>query len=54
MQTLRDIAKQAKQDKKRRFTNLNKMINHEFLLECFKLLNKNAATGIDGISAREY
>lgn len=54
MQTLGDIAKQAKQDKKRRFTNLSKMINHEFLLECFKLLNKNAATGIDGVSAREY
>jgi hypothetical protein len=54
MQTLGDIAKQARQDKKRRFTNLSKRINHEFLLECFKLLNKNAATGIDGISAREY
>lgn len=55
MQTsLRGIAEQAKKDKRRRFTNLTKMLTYEFLVENFRLLNKKAATGIDGITHREY
>jgi RNA-directed DNA polymerase len=55
MQTsLWGIAEQAKKDKRRRFTNLSKMLTYEFLIENFSLLNKKAATGIDGITHREY
>ncbi len=52
--SLREIAEQARQDSRRRFTNLNKLLNREFLVESFRLLNKRAARGVDGISARAY
>ena len=55
MQTsLGEIAKQAREDGRRRFTNLVKMLTAGYLIECFRLLNKKSATGIDGISATEY
>jgi RNA-directed DNA polymerase len=55
MQTsLRVIAEQAKQDKRRRFTNLSKLLTKEYLKENFKLLNKKAATGIDRVTYQEY
>jgi RNA-directed DNA polymerase len=50
----RGIAEQAKKDKGRRFTNLAKQLTYEFLMENFRLLNKKAATGIDGVTHREY
>ena len=55
MQTsLRVIANQAKEDKGRRFTNLSKILTKENLKENFKILNKKAAAGIDGVSYQEY
>jgi RNA-directed DNA polymerase len=55
MQTsLRGIAEQARIDKRRRFTNLSKLLTYEYLAENFTLLNKKAATGIDGVTHREY
>ena len=55
MQTsLRGIAEQAKKDKRRRFTNLTQILTYQYLIENFSLLNKKAATGIDGITHREY
>jgi group II intron reverse transcriptase/maturase len=52
--SLREVAEQAKRDKGRRFTNLNTMLNEEFLIESFKLLKKKAAAGVDGKSVKEY
>jgi RNA-directed DNA polymerase len=55
MQTsLRGIAEQARKDKRRRFTNLTKLLTYQYLVENFNILNKKAATGIDGITHREY
>lgn len=52
--SLRGIANQAKADKRRRFTNLSHLLTYEYLVENFILLNKKAATGIDGVTHREY
>lgn len=55
MQTsLRGIAEQARKDKRRRFTNLAKLLTYQYLAENFSILNKKAATGIDGVTHREY
>ena len=55
MQTsLGEIAKQAKLNKDKRFTNLHHIIDAEFLTGSFKRLNKKAAAGIDGVTAKEY
>lgn len=55
MQTsLREIAIQAKQNKEYRFINLHHIIDAEFLVDSFKRLNKKSATGVDGVSTREY
>jgi len=52
--SLRGIAKKAKDSKCYRFLNLYTMLNKEFLLDCWRYLNKNAASGIDKVSACEY
>ena len=55
MQTsLKEIAEQARRDRKRRFTNLGKLLNAGFLKESFSYLNKKSATGVDGITVKEY
>jgi len=52
--SLQGIAKKAAQLGKRRFGNLYEMLNEEFLLECWRDINKDAAYGVDEMSAREY
>lgn len=52
--SLQGIAKKASQLGKRRFGNLYEMLNGEFLLECWRDINKDAAYGVDEVSAREY
>lgn len=55
MQTsLERIAEKAKRLKKYRFRDLYRMLNEEYLHECWKKLNKNAAVGIDEVSHQEY
>lgn len=55
MQTnLLGIANKAKNDKRHRFRNLYGMLNAEFLIGCWKDINKNAAMGVDRVSAAEY
>ena len=48
------IAEQAVQDPKRKFTTLAHLIDEEFLKEAFKRIRKNAAAGVDGVTARDY
>jgi len=55
MQTsLRGIAKKAQEQKKHRFGSLYEMLNEENLLECWRYIRKDAACGVDRVSAREY
>lgn len=52
--SLRGISNRAKQSKDHRFQNLNRCLNAEFLGECWQDLNKDAASGVDGITAAQY
>jgi RNA-directed DNA polymerase len=52
--SLQGIAKKAGQLGKHRFGNLYEMLNEEFLIECWRDINKDAAYGVDEVSAREY
>lgn len=55
MQTsLRGIAKKAREQKKHRFGNLYEMLNEENLLDCWRYIRKDAAYGVDRVSAQEY
>jgi len=48
------IAKKAQERKDTRFFNLYRLIDEDFLLDCWRRIRKNAACGVDGISARQY
>lgn len=55
MQTsLQGIAQKAKKQKKHRFQDLYRMLNEEFLLDCWRFLRKDASYGVDKVSAEEY
>ena len=55
MQTsLRGIANKAAQNKAYRFRNLISLLTIEFLLHCWRSVNKRAAAGVDRIDAHEY
>ena len=45
------IAKKAQEKKDLRFFNLYRLIDENFLLECWRDIRKNAAYGVDRISA---
>ena len=52
--SLRAIATKARERKDLRFFNLYRLIDENFLLESWRDIRKNAAYGVDGISARQY
>ena len=55
MQTsLPGIANKAKNRKEHRFGNLYGMLNEEFLLDCWQFIRKDAASGVDRVSAEDY
>jgi RNA-directed DNA polymerase len=55
MQTsLQGIAEKAKREKKYRFRNLYGMLNEEYLIRCWGDIRKEAAYGVDRVSAQEY
>jgi RNA-directed DNA polymerase len=55
MQTsLQGIAQKAKTNKRHRFRNLYGMLNEEYLLKCWQGIRKEAAYGVDRVSAEEY
>ncbi len=55
MQTsLLGIAKKAKSNKRYRFRNLYRELNEELLGDSWRLLRKDAALGVDQVSAAEY
>jgi RNA-directed DNA polymerase len=55
MQTsLQGIAEKAKRQRRYRFQNLSAMLNEEYLHKCWKEIRKEAAYGVDRISAEQY
>src|SRR6185503_14920554 len=52
--SLLEIANKAKSDKRYRFRNLYRELNEELLLDSWRLLRKDAALGVDRVSAAEY
>ena len=55
MQTsLQGIAEKAKREKKYRFRNLYGMLNEDYLIRCWGDIRKEAAYGVDRVSAEEY
>ena len=55
MQTsLQGIAKKAAEQKEYRFRNLSTMLNQELLVDSWRLIRKDAAYGVDQVSAQEY
>jgi retron-type reverse transcriptase len=52
--SLRGIATKAKADKQHRFRALYRCLNVELLRECWGDLNKDAASGVDGVTWQAY
>ena len=52
--SLRGISHRAKESKDHRCQNLNRCLNADFLRECWQDLNKDAASGVDGVTAAHY
>lgn len=48
------LGQKAKADRKYRFKNLHGMINQEMLIESFRMLKRQAASGVDGMTVSEY
>jgi RNA-directed DNA polymerase len=52
--SLRGIAKKAASQKKHRFGNLYEMLNEGMLQDSWRFIRKDAAYGVDRVSAQEY
>jgi len=52
--SLRGIARKAREERNHRFGGLYQMLNQRTLRECFYRLRKKAASGVDGITFRDY
>jgi RNA-directed DNA polymerase len=52
--SLRGIAEKAKADKQYRFRDIYRCLNVEFLMNCYGALNKDAASGVDGMTWQKY
>lgn len=51
---LQGIAKKAQEQPKHRFGNLYELLNEAFLKECWRDIRKDAAYGVDRVSAQDY
>jgi RNA-directed DNA polymerase len=51
---LQGIAKKAQEHPKHRFGNRSEWLNEPFLKECWRDIRKEAASGVDRISAQDY
>lgn len=52
--SLQGIAKRAGEQKKHRFQDLYRLLNEEFLKDCWRDIRKDAASGVDEVSAEQY
>lgn len=48
------IAKKAKEERKAKFSRLMYLFNEDYLYECFKMLKKGKAAGVDGRKLESY
>jgi len=48
------ISQRARKEPKLQFTSLAHLLNEEFLKECYYSLGRDRASGIDGVSWKEY
>jgi len=48
------ISQRARKEPKFQFTSLAHLLNEEFLKECYYSLGRDRASGIDGVSWKEY
>jgi RNA-directed DNA polymerase len=51
---LQGIAKKAQEQPRHRFGNLYELLNETFLKECWRDIRKDAAYGVDRVSAEDY
>jgi len=51
---LQGIAKKAQEQPKHRFGNLYELLNEAFFKECWRDIRKDAAYGVDRVSAQDY
>ncbi len=51
---LQAIARKATSHKKHRFRDLYRLLNEELLQDCWRAIRKDAAYGVDQVSAQEY
>ena len=51
---LQGIAKKAQEHPQHRFGNLYELLNEAFLQECWRDSRKDAAYGVDHVSAQDY
>ena len=51
---LQGIAKKAQEQPKHRFGNLYELLNEAYLKECWRDIRKDAAYGVDRVSAQDY
>ena len=51
---LRLIRQRAKENPKYQFTSVAYLLNEGYLEQCYKALEKNKASGIDGVTVKEY
>jgi group II intron reverse transcriptase/maturase len=52
--SLRAIAQKAASRKKHRFRDLYRLLNEELLKDCWRAIRKDAAYGVDQVSAQQY
>jgi RNA-directed DNA polymerase len=52
--SLQAIAQKAKAKKQHRFGNLYELLNEAWLTECWRDIRKDAAYGVDRVSAQDY
>ena len=52
--SLQGIAAKAGREKQHRFRDLYRCLNVEMMLWCWRYLNKDAASGVDGITKADY
>ena len=52
--SLQAIAQKATSHKKHRFRDLYRLLNEELLQDCWRAIRKDAAYGVDQVSAQEY
>lgn len=52
--SLQGIANKARRDKQHRFQNLGGMLTEQYFAYCWRYLRKDAASGVDRVTAAEY